>query len=401
MGALLLLIVCATFTANLAARRSKGGSLERERLGQVLAVLAFAVLAVPLVYRLLLSLFGARPAGAALSLAVTLLGLSVLYVAAEQCAKALVQTHPSVLQWLAPGFAAWHALSSPLARLVSPRGAEGAATRLRSDADLHAGDFDENNLDENERKLLHNVFAFSELVAHEMMAPRPDVVWISTEHDLEQVLARVVASGHTRFPLCEGSPDRVIGYLHAKDLAFLRDNSSEHVDLRGLARPVAFVPETARAITLLRRFQEERSHLAVVVDEFGGMAGVLALEDLLEELVGDIRDEFDAEEPEIQTLASGELLVDGGMRLEELAALLDFGEAEEETVGGYIFGRLARVVRPGDQVRLEGATLRVEDMSGLRVTRVRIIPEAGAAGEALEPGSHASAAGPLELSRRS
>jgi CBS domain containing-hemolysin-like protein len=236
----------------------------------------------------------------------------------------------------------------------------------------------ENPAQKQERELLRNVLDFSEIIASEMMVPRPDVRWIDVNAPLAKVIEQITQSGHTRFPLCEGTPDKVIGYLHAKDIAFLQnDYLPAGVDLRKLARPVMFVPESVKAMNLLERFQKAKIHFAVVVDEFGSMAGIVTLEDLLEELVGDIQDEFDVEETEVRSLESGEVLVDGSVHLEDLEQDLgiSFGDVEEETLGGFIFGRLARSVQAGDVVEIEGATLQVEVVEGLRVTRVRIIPK--------------------------
>jgi CBS domain containing-hemolysin-like protein len=232
---------------------------------------------------------------------------------------------------------------------------------------------------QQERELLRNVLEFNGTVANEIMVPRPDVRWVDVNAPLAKVVEQITQSGHTRFPLCEGTPDKVIGYLHAKDIAFLQNDDylPAGVDLRKLARPVMFVPESVKAMGLLERFQKAKIHFAVVVDEFGSMAGIITLEDLLEELVGDIQDEFDVEETEVRSLESGEILVDGGVHLEDLEHDLgiSFGNVEEETVGGFIFGRLARSVQVGDEVEIEGATLRVEAIEGLRVTKVRIIPK--------------------------
>lgn len=235
----------------------------------------------------------------------------------------------------------------------------------------------ENPTQKQERELLRNVLDFSEIIASEIMVPRPDVRWLDVDAPLPQVVETITQSGHTRFPLCEGTPDKVIGYLHAKDIAFLQNTLPAGVDLRKLARPVMFVPESVKAMNLLERFQKAKIHFAVVVDEFGSMAGIITLEDLLEELVGDIQDEFDVEETEVRSLESGEILVDGNVHLEDLEHDLgiSFGDVEEETLGGFIFGRLARSVQAGDEVEIEGAMLRVEAVEGLRVTRVRIIPK--------------------------
>jgi CBS domain containing-hemolysin-like protein len=232
--------------------------------------------------------------------------------------------------------------------------------------------------DEYERRLLRNVLDFGDVVAHDVMVPRPDVLWLDISEPLDDLLDQIAGSSHTRFPLCNGTPDKVIGYLHAKDVALAQNvYLPAQIDLRKLLRPVAFVPETAKAMNLLERFKKEHSQLAVVVDEFGGMSGIVTLEDLIEELVGDIQDEFDAEESEVRALESGEILVDGAVYLEELEQDLglDFGEAEEETLGGFIFGQLAREVKPGDELDISGMILRVEQVEGLRVTKVRVIPK--------------------------
>jgi CBS domain containing-hemolysin-like protein len=236
----------------------------------------------------------------------------------------------------------------------------------------------ESDAQKQERELLRNVLDFNGTVASEIMVPRPDVHWLDVKAPLAKVVEQITQSGHTRFPLCEGTPDKVIGYLHAKDIAFLQQAFlPEGVDLKKLARSVMFVPEGVKAMNLLERFQKAKIHFAVVIDEFGSMAGIVTLEDLLEELVGDIQDEFDVEETEVRSLESGEVLVDGSVHLEDLEHDLGivFGDVEEETLGGFIFGRLARSVQAGDEVEIDDAVLRVEAVDGLRVTKVRVIPK--------------------------
>ena len=252
----------------------------------------------------------------------------------------------------------------------------------RSDVDVQMGFFrqliDEEakrQPNDGEKQLIKNVLDFNEVDAHDVMVPRPDVVWLSSEDSLDIILEQMQESGHTRFPLCEGTADNVIGYLHAKDLAFLQPSLlPAPIDVKQLARPIAFVPETAQALALLERFRSERSHMAIVVDEFGGMSGIVTMEDLLEELVGEIQDEFDAEDADVKALTGGDLLVDGGVHLEELEESLGlyFGEVEEDTLGGYIFGRLAREVEVGDVIDIPGANLQVVEVDGLRVTKVRL-----------------------------
>lgn len=357
------------------------------RLARMLAVFGLAALLLPSTGSVASWWGGASPSLVTYTLSGLLSGLLLvsLHLVLEQLITQVAKTqsenylkalHYPLQGWL--GFS-WPVIHVAYALLnVLGRLGINAAQQSLSDVSETWSRSSQLELDEHERKLLDNVLHFGVRVAREMMVPRPDVVWLSAELTRKQVIERVNDSTHTRFPICEDGPDKVVGYLHAKDLAFLQDAYlPAKIDLKQLARPVAFIPETARAMTLLQRFQSERSHLAVVVDEFGGMAGIVTLEDLLEELVGEIRDEFDIEEAEIQALETGELIVDGGVRLEELVEALpvDFGDPEEDTVGGYIFGRLAREVQIGDQVMVHGATLCVEAVEGLRVTQVRIIPE--------------------------
>ncbi len=374
-------------------------ALASSQLGRSLATIGFIWLIAPSLAggleRALAPLLGAA-ISAWLAIALALIALALLLVIlVQQGVKVVADRSPeTVLNLLAPALYLWRFICAPLStiviavaqplhrllRLDQPR-PEGSLRQLLDESIRVA------ELDEHEQELVGNIFAFKETTAGEVMVPRPDVVWLSIDQPLEQLLAKVSESGHTRFPLCDGGVDNVIGYLHAKDLAPLfRLPTGESVDWRAFARPVAFVPEVGRAITALRRLQRERSYLAIVVDEFGGMAGIVTLEDLLEELVGDIQDEFDEPTLAMQALDNGEWIVAGAVRLDELEELgLSFGAAQEGTVGGYIFGRLAREVVPGDEVAVDGAALRVEAVEGLRVIRVRVIPAPPPAEELMRP----------------
>ncbi|MEZ4630748.1 MAG: transporter associated domain-containing protein [Deinococcales bacterium] len=165
----------------------------------------------------------------------------------------------------------------------------------------------------------------------------------------------------------------MIGYVHLKDLVFV---DGKLPSLKTIKRKVCFVPSSAKAIKLLEKLQEERSHLAVVVDEFGGMAGILTLENILEQLVGDIHDEFDDEPLKLNALADGTWLADGAIRLETLGQQIgiDFSKAEEDTLGGYVFSRLSSQLRVGDGVDVTDYHLEVMALEGLRVTQVKIRP---------------------------
>ena len=359
--------------------------LASAQLGQSLSTLSFAFLSIPTLERTLLLLVPWSPSILlrVISLGLSFLLLTLVYAAFRQSLKAYAENDAAaVLLRLNPMLGTWHKFVYPFTKLtvqlyklgfrvfgIKEKGTVSQSEKLRYFFSSNS------NLDQHEQKLFQNVIDFSETLAKEMMVPRPDVAWVSSEDSLSEALQKMKESGHTRFPLCKANPDSVIGYLHVKDLVFAEDRAS---DLHSLKREVTFVPETAEATTLLQKLQGEQSHFAVVVDEFGGMAGILTLEDLLEELVGEIRDEFDEDEiPEIIELATGELLVNGGTQLEDLEEHynFNFGEVEEDTIGGYIFARLIRAAQVGETLDIEGAQLKVEAVSGLRITQVRILPK--------------------------
>lgn len=364
------------------------GALASVQFGRSLTAFGYVVLLTPPLTQLFNNLLRVTPAYLDVLFALTV--IAVLYVIfVLQMGRIVAEARlERVLQITKYPLQVWQWLSFPVWRPVvwASNLLKRSLTMLPSSisqTEMIKRLLDEDTTKESpeqkqERELLRNVLEFSEIVAGEIMVPRPDVRWVDVKAPLAKVVEQITQSGHTRFPLCEGTPDKVIGYLHAKDIAFLQnDYLPAGIDLRKLARPVMFVPESVKAMNLLERFQKAKIHFAVVVDEFGSMAGIVTLEDLLEELVGDIQDEFDVEETEVRSLESGEVLVDGSVHLEDLEHDLgiSFGDVEEETLGGFIFGRLARSVQAGDEVEIEGATLRVEAVEGLRVTKVRIIPK--------------------------
>lgn len=169
-------------------------------------------------------------------------------------------------------------------------------------------------LDEHERVLLDNVFAFSDRVARELMVPRNEMVCLFVDAPIAESVAFAMEAGHTRFPLCEGDKDKVLGMIHMQDL--FRQHH-ELADLRQIMRPMLMVPETLSVSRLLKGFQRQKSQMAILVDEYGGTAGLVTLEDLLEEIVGDIQDEFDQEVPDVRPVGPGSFDIDGALRLEE------------------------------------------------------------------------------------
>jgi CBS domain containing-hemolysin-like protein len=197
------------------------------------------------------------------------------------------------------------------------------------------------------------------------------VVYLSTTRSLTENLRIARRSGHTRFPLCEGDLDHVVGLIHIKDL-FRRERPL--TSLKEVARDIAFVPETLTLDRLLQRMRTERFHLAAVIDEYGGVSGVVTLEAVIEEIVGAIQDEFDVENPELQQMGEGVWEVSGGMLVEDLEEALgiELSERDEDTIGGVVLSELGRNPAVGDRVELGAVTIEVLEVQLNRVATVRI-----------------------------
>jgi CBS domain containing-hemolysin-like protein len=234
-------------------------------------------------------------------------------------------------------------------------------------------------LSEEKREIIEGVFQFSTRTARQLMVPRTDVVILSTTRTIEENLETIRTTRHTRYPLCEGSLDHTIGLIHVKDLmlAQLRGPGKPLADLK---RDVLFVPENSTVESLLSQFIESKTHMAIVLDEYGGASGIVSLENITEELFGQIQDEFDRERPEIEPLGNGRYRVRGDYLIEDLADRLkiDLGDPEEETVGGYVAARLGREVRPGDKVELGDLAISVLDGERFRVRWVLVTIKAPA-----------------------
>src|SRR5262245_55799453 len=230
------------------------------------------------------------------------------------------------------------------------------------------------------RDILERVLGFSRLTARQLMIPRPDVVWLSSTKTPAENFEKARASGYTRFPYCDGDLDKVLGIVHIKDLAL----GAPDVNPATVMRPPVVVPETATADRLLRRFQRRRLHMAIVVDEYGGTSGVVTLEDVLEEIVGDVQDEFDQEPPEIAPLGDDRFRIAGTTRFLEVARALnahDPTEAEVDTIAGYVQDRLGRIAKVGDTASLGNYDLYVEEVSRNRIVSLTATPKAPAPSE--------------------
>ncbi|HKV10989.1 MAG TPA: hemolysin family protein, partial [Thermoanaerobaculia bacterium] len=200
------------------------------------------------------------------------------------------------------------------------------------------------------------------------------VVYLSTARPLAENLRFARRSGHTRFPLCEGDLDHVIGVIHIKDI-FRRERPL--TSLQEVAREIAFVPETLELDRLLKRMRTERFHLAAVIDEYGGVSGIVTLEDVIEEIVGQINDEFDVEKPEIEEKGDGVFEVAGGVLVEDLeeAVGAEFSNRDEDTIGGVVLSELGRNPAVGDKVELGPVTIEVLEVQLNRVSTVRVTVE--------------------------
>lgn len=232
-------------------------------------------------------------------------------------------------------------------------------------------------LSEENLEIIEGVFQFSRRTARQIMVPRTDVAVLSTTLSVEENLEIIRTTRHTRYPLCEADLDNTVGMVHVKDL-FLAQLRGPGRQLNELKRDVLFIPENTTVENLLRQFIENRTHLGIVVDEFGGASGIVFMENITEELFGQIQDEFDRERPEIEPVANGRYRIRGDYLIEDLRDRLkiDVGDPEEETVGGYVVATLGREVRRGDRVMLGDLQLRVLEAERYRVrwvlaTRVR------------------------------
>lgn len=228
-------------------------------------------------------------------------------------------------------------------------------------------------LNQMESELIDNVFDFADRLTREVMVPRQDMICLFLEDSFEENLGVVRQSGHTRYPLCHKDKDHVLGMIHIRDLMDSGIFKTRNFDLRTIMREILVVPEGMSVAKLLQLMRRKKTHLAVVADEYGGTAGLVAMEDVLEEIVGDIQDEHDQEDTEMERLPNGVYEFDGRMLLDDVAEILDIPieEHEEDTIGGYIFGLLGRRPEIGDQLLIGEYQFTVLKTAGFRVVRVQ------------------------------
>jgi putative hemolysin len=267
--------------------------------------------------------------------------------------------------------APFNALERRLRRLLGVQHAltpADAEERLRH---LVEGNAD---LEEDEREMITSVIELGEQPVREVMVPRMDIVAVPAASTVRDVVDSIVKSGHSRIPIYDESIDNVTGVAYAKDLlAFLRDGSQTD-PVQPLAREAAYVPETKKIDDLLHEMQTSQVHVAIVIDEYGGTAGLITIEDMIEEIVGEIRDEYDTEESMIEEVSDTEAVFDARVSIRDVNDTLDLEIEDEDfdTLGGLLYHELGKVPSVGDEVRVDGAVVTVLSTTGRRVRKVRV-----------------------------
>jgi len=238
-------------------------------------------------------------------------------------------------------------------------------------------------LEAEEEQMISAVMSLSDSKLHEVMVPRIDIVAIDQEASFDDAVTLVLTEGHSRTPLYKESVDHIVGILYAKDLLRIIAAGGPRPRLRDIMRPALFVPESQSVDDLLHELQRRRVHMAIVLDEYGGTAGLVTIEDLLEEIVGEIQDEFDEEEPMKVIVRDGEAILDGRADIDQLGELVDPAleledDEEYDTVGGFVYHRIGRVPVVGDTVSVDPFKITVIKVTGRRVGKVRVIWDASA-----------------------
>jgi putative hemolysin len=231
-------------------------------------------------------------------------------------------------------------------------------------------------LEKEERQMIYSIFQFGDTLAREIMVPRMDMVSLDVVAPLDEIVEAVSSSGHSRIPVYEDTIDNVIGLLYAKDLLHYLHNQRKFTSLRDLIRPAFFVPEAKKLDDLLTEMQSNRTHIAIVVDEYGGVAGLVTLEDILEEIIGEIRDEYDqSEELPFVKINDNEYVFQGNIDLDDFNETMgtEIEKDMADTLGGLMYGLMGKVPVGGEQVIVENVQLTVEKVVGRRIQKVRAL----------------------------
>lgn len=253
---------------------------------------------------------------------------------------------------------------------------EEAVTEEEIKALLKMGN-ESGTFDDDEREMIDSVFAFDDRTAREVMVPRRDVVTIDIDEPFEKLIDEILESRHNRIPVYEENIDNIIGVLHVKDVMIeLRKSGLEQINIREMLHKPFFVPETKEADELFRTMQATRRHMALLVDEYGGFSGIVTIEDLVEEIMGDINEEYEDVVPEIQQIGENEYLLDGGILIEDLNDELELKLETEnyDTLSGYLIEQLGHIPAKEDRdvIEVDGLVFTVEEVKDNRISRVKL-----------------------------
>jgi putative hemolysin len=230
-------------------------------------------------------------------------------------------------------------------------------------------------IEEEEREMISSIFEFGSTVAREVITPRPDMICIEVNENLQKAVNLMLESGHSRIPVYEGSHDNILGVVHSKELLKIISGGIQNLTLRDFLRPVLFIPESKKVDELLHQMLAARMHMAVIVDEYGSTRGLITLEDLLEEIVGEIHDEFEKEEKPFDQIDKNIWIVDAKQSIFDVNKTLEVNipEGEYDTISGFVFSILGKVPVVGDVVKYDGMSISVERIHRRRITRIKIV----------------------------
>lgn len=233
-------------------------------------------------------------------------------------------------------------------------------------------------LPETEREMIRGIMDLEFTAVREVMVPRPDIIAVNVDEGFDRLVQAMIQKGFSRIPVYEGDIDHILGIAHAKDLMRYMTNGGAHPPLRQVLRPAFAVPESKKVQELLTEMKARHVSIGVVVDEYGGVAGLVTIEDMIEEIVGEIRDEFDVEEEPLQEVGEGEVIVSGGFSIDELNEMFGMHIEKEDydSVGGFIANELGRLPSVGDTVAFNGVRMKVLSVAGRRVKKVRVVKQA-------------------------
>jgi len=318
---------------------------------------------------------------------VILLGVVILILGELLPSMVALRYSEQLSSTLARPFAFVSSIFWPITRLVigvsrliaglfgdGPEGGIPLVTEEEIKSMVDAGE-EEGFIEADEKEMILSIFEFGDTLAREVMVPRIDITAIEVNTSIPDALGVIINAGHSRIPVYADTIDNIIGILYAKDLLPVLLNGETEVRLDTILRRPYFIPETKKVDDLLPDLRQRKVHLAVVVDEYGGTAGLVTIEDLLEEIVGEIQDEYDTEEPIYEVISDEEYVLSARIDLDDLAKLLstEFPDEDSDTLGGLIYDHLGRVPSPGDMLAYDGLQITVLSVEGRRINKVRVV----------------------------